>query len=91
MQLATCFFVMVCQIILNMAELKSCSENHDKLELCFTQKGGYTKPLPLVVTTYFYLKAITEVDENNNSISIQAELWCLWRVRGIALSNNSTE
>ena len=47
--------------------------------------------IPLVVTTYFYLKAITDVDENKNSISIQAELWCLWRDPGIALSNNSTE
>ena len=90
-QLATCFFVMVCQFNLNIAELKSCSENHDHLDLCFKQKDGYTKPLPLVVTTYFYLKAITEVDENKNSISIQAELWCVWRDPGIALSNNSTE
>ena len=90
MQLATCFFVMVCQIILNMAELKSCSENHDKLELCFTQKGGYTKPLPLVLESDFFLKAITDIDESQNSISIQSELWCYWKDQGLALSKNLT-
>ena len=67
----TTFFVMVCQFNLNMAELKSCSEKHDQLELCFTQKGGYTKPFLLVLGTQFYLKAITDVDEDKNSISIQ--------------------
>ena len=87
-QLATCFFVMVCQFNLNMADLKSCSENHDKLELCFTQKGGYKKPLPLVLETYFYLRKITAVDEAKNSISIQAELWCYWEDPGLALSDN---
>ena len=79
---------MVCQFNLNMADLKSCSENHDKLELCFTQKGGYKKPLPLVLETYFYLRKITAVDEAKNSISIQAELWCYWEDPGLALSDN---
>ena len=87
-QLATCFFVMVCQFNLNMAELKSCSENHDKLELCFTQKGGYKKPLPLVLFSQFFLKAITNIDESQNSISIHAELWCFWKDPGLAMSEN---
>ena len=90
-QLATCFFVMVCQFNLNTAELKSCSENHDKLELCLTEDGGYTKPLPLVLDTNFYLKAITDVDEAENSISIQTELWCYWKDPGLALSKESAE
>ena len=90
-QLATWFFVMVCQFNMNIAELKSCAEKHDKLELCLTKKGGYTKPLPLNLTTYFYLKAITEVDEDKNSISIQAELWCEWKDPGLELSDDSTE
>ena len=62
-QLAVCFFVMVCQFNMNIAELKSCAEKHDKLELCLTQKGGctkLTKPLPLVLDTNFYLKPITD-------------------------------
>ena len=82
---------MVCQFNLNMAELKSCSENHDQLELCLTKKGGYTKPLPLVLDTYFILKAITGIDEDKNSISIQAELWCIWGDPGLALSAKSSE
>ena len=90
-QLATCFFVMFCQFNMNIAELKSCSEQHDKLELCLTQKGGYKKPLPLVLHTFFYLKAITDVDEDKNSISIQAELWCIWKDPGLALSAKSSE
>ena len=85
------FFAIVYQFNLNMAELKSCSQNHDHSELCFTEKGGYTKPFPLVLDTQFYLKAITGVDEDQNSISIQAELWCYWGDPGLALSKNSTE
>ena len=90
-QLAVCFFVMVCQFNMNIAELKSCTEKHDKLELCLTQKGGYTKPLPLVLDTYFYLKAITDIDEDKNSISIQAELWCQWKDPGLRLSDESSQ
>ena len=90
-QLAACFFVMACHFNINMAELKSCSENHDCLELCFTQKGGYTEPLPLVLETELYLKAITGIDEGQNSISIQAELWCYWGDPGLALSDNSAD
>ena len=90
-QLAACFFVMACHFNINMAELKSCSENHDYLELCFTQKGGYTEPLPLVLETELYLKAITGIDEGQNSISIQAELWCEWKDPALRLSDESSE
>ena len=90
-KLAACFSIMFCLFNQNIAELKSCSEGHEQLELCFTKKGGYTKPLPLVLDTYFYLKAITDIDEDKNSISIQAELWSVWEDPGLALSNNSTE
>ena len=89
-QLATYFFVIVCQFNLNMSEFKSCTENHDKLEICLTKKP-YTKPFPLAIRTYFYMKEITDVDEDKNSISIQAELWSIWEDPGIALSNKSTE
>jgi hypothetical protein len=61
------------------------------LELCLTEDGGYTKPLPLVLDTNFYLKAITDVDEAENSIGIQAELWCYWKDPGLALSKESAE
>ena len=82
---------MACNFNLNMAELRSCSENHEHLELCFTQKGGYTEPLPLVLETELYLKAVTGIDEGQNSISIQAELWCYWGDPGLALSDNSAD
>ena len=90
-QLAACFSVMFCLFNLNIAALKSCSKNHDQLELCFTKKGGYTKPFPLVLDTQLYLKAITDVNEDKNSISVQAELWSIWEDQGVALSNNLTE
>ena len=87
--------IMFCLFNLNIAELKSCLEEHDHLELCSTKKGGYNKPLPLVaqpkLETSFFLKSITNVDEAKNSISVQAELWCYWGDHGLALSNNSTE
>ena len=89
--MASLFFAIVYQFNLNMAELKSCSQNHDYLELCFTEKGGYTKPFPLVLDTQLYLKAITDVNEDKNSISVQTELWSIWEDQGVALSNNSTE
>ena len=84
------FLIMFCLFKLNIAELKSCSEEHPQLELCSTQEGGYINPLPLVLDSFFYLKSITDVDEAKNSISIQAELWCTWEDPGVALSANST-
>ena len=84
------FVIMFCLFKMNIAELKSCSEDHSQLELCSTQEGGYINPLPLVLESFFYLKSITDVDEAKNSISIQAELWCTWEDPGIALSANST-
>ena len=82
-------------INLSKAELKSCLEKHKKVEICFKDKEGYSRPISdgkrMVLNTMFYLKAITEVDENRNSISIQAELWSYWADPGLGLSNNSTE
>ena len=48
-------------------------------------------PSPLVLETELYLKAITGIDEGQNSISIQAELWCYWGDPGLALSDNSAD
>ena len=82
---------MVCQFNLNKAELKSCSEDHHQLKLCSTQKGGYTKPFPLVLKTLFYVKEITGINEAKNSISMQLELWCNWNDPGVACSTDSAE
>ena len=82
---------MFCLFKLNIAELKSCSEEHPQLELCSTQEGGYINPLPLVLDSFFYLKSITDVDEDKNSITVLVELWCTWGDPGLALSNYTTE
>ena len=46
--------------------------------MCFRDKEGYTRPLAikkLYLETQFYLRAFTEIDEDKNTISMQAELW----------------
>ena len=91
----TKFFLMICLFDLILADqLKSCDVKHDKVEVCYLNKTGYERPLsdlqPITLKTLFYFKAITEVNENENSISIQAELWAFWQDQGLGLSNNST-
>ena len=85
---------MVCLFNLNWARLQSCDVKQDSVEMCYRDKKGYTRPLAiekLYLETQFYLRAVTEIDEDKNTISIQAELWSYWSDGGVGLSNNSTE
>ena len=85
---------MFCLFSLNWARLQSCDVKQDSVEMCYRDKKGYTRPLAikkLYLETQFYLRAVTEIDEDKNTISIQAELWSYWSDGGVGLSNNSTE
>ena len=88
-------FAMICLFDLIFAELKSCDVKTDEVEVCYRYKGGYKWPFfnesKIDLDTMFFLKAITEINENENSISIQAELWSFWVDLELGISNNSTE
>ena len=70
--------------------LKSCSEDHDKVEICFKDDLSYKSPFPAILNTDLHLMEIIEINENKNSISIQMDLWTNWTDPGLSLTNNST-
>ena len=87
---------MVCLFDLILADqLESCDGKNDKAEVCYLNKEGYKGPLynssQTTIKPTFTLRAVTEINENENSISIQADLWSYWKDPGLGLSNNSTE
>ena len=71
------------------AGLKSCSEEHDKLEICLKGKEQYNKPFPVVVYSDLYLREIIEINEEKNWISIQLYLEFTWNDASLSLSNTS--
>ena len=73
------------------ADLKSCSEKHDKLEVCFKGEEAYTIPLPVIVNSDLYLEEIIDIHEDKHSVSIQLNLWTMWKDPSLALSNNSAK
>ena len=76
---------------LSLADLKSCSEKHDGLEICYTSQEGYSPPFPVnVVLIHFHLSEIIDIDVSKNFISIQGDLWTAWIDTGITLSKVST-
>ena len=75
---------------LSLADLKSCSEKHDGLEICYNSQEGHIPPFPVNVFSFFHLSEIIDIDVNKNFISIQGDLWTFWMDTGITLSNVST-
>lgn len=73
------------------ANMKSCSEKHDKLEVCLEGKEAYTIPLPVLVGSDLYLVEIIDIDEDKHSVSIQVDLWTYWKDPLLASSNNSAK
>ena len=74
----------------NFANLKSCSEIIDKLEICFKGQKYYKNPLPVVVRSYLHLNKIIEINGDKNSVSVQLYLWMGWHDSLLFLSNNFT-
>ena len=74
----------------NRADLKSCSENHEKLDICFKGHEYYKYPFPAVVRSDLHLNEIIEIDEDKNSVSAQVYLWMGWHDGLLFLSNSST-
>ena len=80
---------LVCLFEFNLAELMSCTEKTDKTDICINDIGNDYAPTS--VHTTLYLRQISDIDLEKNSISIQVGLWTNWLDPSLALSNNSTE
>ena len=91
MHSTTRFLFLILLIKLIWADMKSCSEKHDKLEVCFEGKEGYKIPFPVFVGSDLYLLEIIDIDEDKHSVSIQVDLWTYWKDPLLASSNNSAK
>ena len=80
---------LVCLFEFNLAELLSCTEKTNKTDICFKNIGNHEAPKS--VNTTLYLRQISDIDLEKNSISVQVGLWTNWLDPSLALSNNSTE
>ena len=85
------FIIVIFQFHYTLAILKKCSdqEDHGLSKVCSVNKSGYSNPFPVTLYTAFHLKGITEINEDRNSIAIQAELVTLWNDPGLSLPNKS--
>ena len=80
---------LLCLFELNLAELMSCTKKTDKTDICFNDIGNHN--VPLSVNTTLFLRQISDIDLEKNSISIQVGLWTNWLDPSLNLSSNSTE
>ena len=83
---------MICLFDLILADkLKSCDEKHDELAVCYLNKEGYKGPLSnssqITLKPTLTLRAVTEINENENSISIRLNLISRWKDSGLNCSN----
>ena len=80
---------LVCLFEFNLAELMSCTEKTNKTDVCFNDIGNHNAPKS--VDTTLYLRQISDINLEINSISVQVGLWTNWLDPSLALTNNSTE
>ena len=83
--------IILCLNELCFAELKLCSQPPEKPSkkkafICLTNETGYSVPFPINLTLDVYLKNIIKIDEDSNSISIQAKLLASWTDPGLNLN-----
>ena len=90
MHLYEIFLVILSLLMEISANLRSCSEKHEKQEVCFRGKEAYDNPFPIVLDTDLHLKEIIEINEDKNSVSLFIDFWTLWTDPGLSLSNNSS-
>ena len=77
-----CLFGLSCLINISYASLQLCSKSQEKLskkkEICFTNETGYSAPFPISLVLVVYIQNVIKIDEDLNSISIQAGLGTYW-------------
>ena len=81
------FSALLFDIIL--AELESCLKEYDHPKICFVDKEGYVDPFPLVLNTILHLREIVAINEEENSVSIQVNLYSFWKDPGLDRSNGT--
>ena len=76
---------------LNCAALKKCSEKHDQVDICYKDYEDYhsSSISSLNVSTVVVMREIIDIDEENNSISVQLLFLTNWKDARLALSNES--
>ena len=84
-----CLLGLSCLINISFASLKFCSESQEKLPkkfICFKNETGYSAPFPITLVLEVYIQNVIKIDEDLNSISIQAELRTYWTDPGLHLN-----
>ena len=80
--------IISCQFELSFANLKFCPKPGDQPSnkeafVCLTNETGYSAPFPINLGLNLYFNNVIKIDEDSNSISIQAELWTYWNDPGL--------
>ena len=86
MQVKEYLLVFLCLIEHSLA-FKSCSKQHDRKSICFTNETGYLMPYPVSLDVEITLKDIIRIDQDLNSISVRLELFTNWIDNGLGLSD----
>ena len=68
--------------------LKSCLTEKDQQRVCFNGTS-YNNPFPVVLETTLYLQEIVKIDEEENSICIQVDLFTTWTDPDLDSSNGT--
>ena len=68
--------------------LQNCLVEKDQQRVCFRGKS-YNNPFPVVLETTLYLQEIVKIDEEENSICIQVDLFTTWTDPDIDASNGT--
>ena len=88
MQATQLILLIICLLKYNLS-LKSCTEKHEKVAVCFTNIEGYVEPIPADLETWLYLNEIIKIDGDQNAFEIHVELTTYWSDPGLALSDGS--
>ena len=87
MYLHKSLIVLTCLFKLNYAELKSCMKEAEAPRICQKSNESYLNPFPLNLTTIILLKEIVDIDEDKKSITMQMNMFSLWKDSRIDSSN----
>ena len=71
--------IWICLFTSNRAMTNNCLVDIEPLNIC-------AKSLPLILDTKLFLNDIVSIEENDNSIGIQASLACQWKPPQLNLS-----
>ena len=82
-------FIIVCFFKANEAQINSCSKELHPNKICYTSDNSYVQLIPTDVETILTLSEIVNIDENENSITIQTFLDGAWNDTGLNRSKGS--